>query len=209
MPDDSDLPALPWAAAAPVPDPQGVAAGLELQVHIADEEYSEEGWMDAEVLKPAEGQRCGEGRQLWLLNIAGDEVVVTFLSDRRLADMNCFIELHWRAAGSEWVPDSLPEYVTAADLEAAEQAWTRRLGTDVCDLALIDAFEDARERHPDADPVLLAERLRASMDFFQQAMVDAAETVDEGGVFGDEQVRKVKEATDAYLKKMREENSSS
>lgn len=180
---------------------------MELQVHIADEEYSDDGWMDAEVVKPVEGHRCGEGRQLWLLSVAGDEVLATFLSDRRLADMNSFIELHWRAAGSEWVPDSLPEFVTASDLEAAEQAWTRRLGTDVCDLALIDAFEDAKQRHPDADPVVLAESLRASMEFFQRAMADAAETVEEGGVFGEEQVQRVREATEAYLKQLREEKS--
>ena len=198
--------ALPWAAVEPQPDPSPrIRAGLVLEVCLCDEAYAEDRWMQAVVHEKAEGQVCGEGRQMWVLKIEGDEIVATFLSDRRIADLNTFTELYWREPGEDWVPPPPPEFITAEDLAAAEAAWTRRLRVDVCDAAMCEALADAQERFPDVSPGVLANTLRESMDYFRKAMEEAAETVGEDGVFGEEQVALVKQKTEEYvLKKQRD-----
>lgn len=201
----SSPPALPWAAVEPQPDPSPrIRAGLELKVCLCGEACAEDGWMRAVVHEKVEGQVCGEGRQLWILRIEGDEIVATFLSDRRIADLNTFTELYWREPGEDWAPPPPPEFITAEDLAAAEAAWTRRLRVDVCDAAMCEALADAQERFPDVRPEVLADSLRESMDHFQKAMEEAAETVGEDGVFGEEQVALVKQKTEEYVAALKE-----
>lgn len=151
-------------------------------------------WMSARVVSVAPGApRDGEGRAVWTLSVEGDDVSAVFLTDRRVADLDCFQELWVRARGESWTPPPPPEFVTAQDLADAEAAWTRRLRVDVADLAMTQALADAAERYPDADPRTLAEALRESVDFFQDAVARAADTVGPDGVFGAEQLEIVKD----------------